>query len=140
MPAYDVHAVAEALDITPKQLDNLLSRNRLHGVDRKRRGVTRRLTVGAAVTIKLGWELAKALRIPMPTALDLASGLEQSGESRLAAGEFVEIRVDVARLKADVSARLDVAVEAVGRRPRGRPPRRARERAWSHETVSGEMW
>lgn len=132
LPVYDVRAVAEALEITPKQLDNLLSRYQFVGLDRHRRGVTRRISIGVAATVKLGWELATALQMPMSAALRLAERIERS-EGAVWAGNFAELRVDLAGLKAVLSARLDAAVETVGRRPRGRPPRSAPARERAHE-------
>jgi hypothetical protein len=58
---YDVSAVAHALDLELKQLDNLLSRNTLAGVEKKRRGLARRLTPEIAVVIRLAKELSESL-------------------------------------------------------------------------------
>jgi hypothetical protein len=124
LPIYDLSAVAHALDIPPKQLDNMLSRNELHGVERKRRGVTRRITVDAAVVINLASQLSNEVRVPIAAALALSSQLVVANGS-LGLGEFLAITVDLLRLRANTITRLDSAVEAVGRRRRGRPPGRA---------------
>lgn len=119
MPAYDVAAVAEALDIPLRRLDNLLCRNDIPGAARHRRGVGRVLTTEAAVTISLALDLSDCLGIPLASALRLAGWL-QAKELR---GRFVVLRADVERLHASVSIRLNEAVEAVGKRSRGRPRR-----------------
>jgi hypothetical protein len=123
LPIYDLSAVAHALDIAPKQLDNMLSRNELPGVERKRRGVTRRITADAAVVINLASQLSNEIRLPIAAALALSSQLVV-GNGSLTLGEFLAITVDLLRLRAHTIARLDSAVEAVGRRRRGRPPGR----------------
>lgn len=125
LPIYDVKAVAEALDIDLRQLDNLLSRNTIHGVDRSRRGVTRRVSSEAAVIIALSRELTESLGVPSAQALRLASALERDDSGGLAIGPFGWLRFDLVALRAFTLERLDAAVETVGRRRRGRPARAA---------------
>ena len=127
MPAYHVSAVAEAIGMSEKQLDNILSRNEIPGVERKARGVSRRVSVDAAITIHLAFDLAAALRIPVAHALGVAASLQTAVDHSLPAGRFVRVRADVSALRAETLARLDAAVEAVGRRRRGRPPRKDAE-------------
>jgi hypothetical protein len=121
MPFYNVSAVAEAVGMTEKQLDNLLSRNTLAGVERKTRGVSRRISVDAAVTIHLASQLSEALRVPVGAALETASVLQASKDRAMSAGAFVSLHADIDALRTATVARLDAAVEAVGRRHRGRP-------------------
>lgn len=124
MPVYHVSAVAEAVGMTEKQLDNVLSRNDMPGVERKARGVSRKVSADAAITIHLGFELAASLRMPIAHALELAQTLQGTESHTLPAGRFATVRADVEALRAETLARLDAAVEAVGRRRRGRPPGR----------------
>jgi len=126
LPVYDVAAVAEALDLESKQLDNLLSRNELSGVERKRRGVARRLTPESAVVIGFARELANALAIPLGSALSFAETVVRQNRRDIAIGSFATLRVDLFSLRAATYTRLDAAVELVGRRRRGRPRRRPR--------------
>ena len=121
LPFYDLSAVAQALDIQYRQLDNMLSRNDLAGVERKKRGVTRRLTTDAVVVIHLAWELASGLKMSIGDALQLAADLERAPGHDLAIGRFATLRVDVSALRASTLERLNTAVELVGRRRRGRP-------------------
>jgi hypothetical protein len=121
LPIYDVAAVAQALDLEPKQLDNLLSRNGLCGVDRKKRGIARRLTSETAIVIQLARELAKTLTIPIGSALSFAEEVVRRGDDEVQIGSFLTLRVDLRSLRGVTSTRLDAAVELVGRRRRGRP-------------------
>ena len=125
MPVYDVSAVAQAADFDPKQLDNLLSRNSLPGVEKNRRGITRRLTPNVAVVIRLAKELAEFLGTSVGSMLSAAYQIERGESDDIRVGQFLTLRVDRAALRSSTLARLDSAVEVVGRRPRGRPRRRA---------------
>jgi hypothetical protein len=123
MPVYDVAAAAEALGVPAKQVDNILSRNSLPGVEHKRRGVTRRIAPDAVVTLRVALEIGDTLGLPVPAALEVARTiLENGGTMKL--GHFGHVTVDIDALRASTIARLDSAVETVGRRVRGRPTRR----------------
>ena len=131
MPIYDLAALAEAFDADTRQLDNLLSRNEIDGVDRRARGVTRRVTLDAAITIRVALELATELRVPFAHALAIAArvgrpavpdSVDASGEVSI--GSFCTLRVDVPSLRRLTVDQLDAAVETVGKRPRGRPPKK----------------
>ena len=126
MPIYDLSAVAEALDVELKQLDNLLSRNELPGIEKRRRGVARRLTADLAVVIRLAKDLAEAIQVSPGSVLRFAHRIEREGRDEVSLGDFVTLRVDLARLHGSTLNRLDAAVETVGRRRRGRPPNRVR--------------
>jgi hypothetical protein len=121
MPIYDISAAAEALDVPAKQLDNILSRNEIPGVEKKCRGVTRRLSGEAIATTRLALDLARSLGMPVGAALRTALVLTQADRGLASAGPFATLTVDVAALRRSTSARLDAAVESVGRRRRGRP-------------------
>jgi hypothetical protein len=121
LPVYDLAAVAEAVDLEPKQLDNLLSRNDVPGVDRKKRGVARRLNADVAVIICLARELSQALEIPLGSALHFSQRVVGSDSTPIELGQFTTLHVDRSSLRATITARLDDAVETVGRRRRGRP-------------------
>ena len=123
MPVYDLAAVAVAIESTPKQLDNLLSRNEVDGVERKTRGVTRRISLDAAVAINIAWRLAEATNVPIASALDLSRRLTVDSDHSIAIDDRLTLAVNYAGIRADTLARLDAAVETVGRRRRGRPPK-----------------
>jgi hypothetical protein len=131
LPIYDLAALAEAFDADNRQLDNLLSRNEIEGVERRARGVTRRVTLDAAVTIRVALELATELRVPFAHALAIAARVGRSGVpdsadtgGEVSVGAFCTLRVDVSSLRRLTVDQLDAAVETVGKRPRGRPPRK----------------
>ena len=129
MPIYDLSAVAHAVDMTPKQLDNLLSRNELEGVERKTRGVTRRISSEAAITIHIAWQLSDTAKVPIKTALELSRRLTAGSDHAVSVGNYLRLSLNFAGMRTDTLDRLDAAVEAVGRRRRGRPPRSARSTA-----------
>jgi hypothetical protein len=130
LPIYDLAALAEAFDADTRQLDNLLSRNEIEGVERRARGVTRRVTLDAAVTIRVALELATELRVPFAHALAIAARVSRSGvpdsgsRGEVTIGAFCTLRVDVPSLRRLTVDQLDTAVETVGKRPRGRPPKK----------------
>ena len=126
MPVYDLTAVAHALDIDLKQLDNLLSRNALPGVEKRRRGIARRLTPEVAVVIRLARELSESLGVSVGALLPVANAIEQGATNEVRLGEFATLHIDRDALRTSTSARLDAAVEVIGIRRRGRPPGRAR--------------
>ena len=124
MPVYDLTAVAHAVDLDPKQLDNLLSRNALPGVHKKRRGLARKLTPDVVVVIRLAKDLADGFQLSIGSLLALSQQIANGNRIELDLGPFVTVRIDLNALRTTTLSRLDEAVEAVGRRPRGRPPRR----------------
>lgn len=126
MPVYDLTAVAHALDIDLKQLDNLLSRNALPGVEKRRRGIARRLTPEVAVVIRLARELSESLGVSVGALLPVANAIERGATNEVRLGEFATLHIDRDALRTSTSARLDAAVEVIGIRRRGRPPGRAR--------------
>jgi hypothetical protein len=126
LPVYDLTAVAHALDIDLKQLDNLLSRNALPGVEKRHRGIARRLTPEVAVVIRLARELSESLGVSVGALLPVANAIERGATNEVRLGEFATLHIDRDALRTSTSARLDAAVEVIGIRRRGRPPGRPR--------------
>lgn len=130
MRGYSVAIAALALDIDPKWVDNLLSQNRVHGVNRSRQGVQRRLAPGALYVIATVHRLNRTLQIPVATALKLAHELWRAPDSGLAGDAAVVamdgIRLEVRReeLRSLVDEAVVGALEIAPRTKRGRPPRR----------------
>ena len=122
MPVYDVSAVAHATEFELKQLDNLISRNSLDGIDKKRQGIARRLSPEIAMVIRLAKMLSDALNVPVGRLLPMAHAILHGANDEVQLADFVWVRVDREALRASTLTRLDNAVELVGRRPRGRPP------------------
>ena len=123
MPVYDIAALSEALNADSRLLDNLLSRNDIEGVERRARGVTRRVTLEAAVTIRIALDLANALKIPFARALSVGTALAAENGMEFPVGAFGLLRFDVPAIRRFTLQQLDAAVETVGRRRRGRPPK-----------------
>ncbi len=126
MPVYDLAAVAHALDLDLKQLDNLLSRNAVPGVERKRRGLARRLTPEVAVVIRIAKELSEALGVSVGSLLSVAYAIERGATDEVRLAEFLTLHVDRNAFRTSTLARLDTAVEVIGTRRRGRPPGQGR--------------
>ena len=124
LPLYDLAAAAHALEVDLKQLDNMLSRNALPGIAKKKRGLARRLTPDVVVVVRLAKEMADALEVSPGSLFNVAQRIAIEDCQELALGPFASLHVDLAALRAATTERLNNAVEAVGRRPRGRPARR----------------
>ena len=122
MRAYTVATVAVTLGVTPKWLDNALTRFPIRGVIRSRQGVSRRLGPQAAVTLHLASELIRTLGLPLAEAISLA---ERAGEAPETASielfSSTRLIVDVSAAARDVNARLADAVEVTPVPKRGRP-------------------
>ena len=132
MRSYSVAAVALALDVQVKWLDNLLSQNRVAGVTQSRQGVARRVSPGALYVIATVRDLNTELQVPVATALRLAhriwteaSATGQSESGALRVGNFI-IELDRDALRRRVEAGLATALEMTPRPRRGRPPRAPR--------------
>jgi hypothetical protein len=122
LPFYDLSAVAHAIDMEPKQLDNLLSRNTLSGVEKKKRGIARRLTPDVVVVIQIAKEIAEALDLSTGSLFSVAQRIADNDSGLLELGAFVTLKIDLDALRTATFNQLDAAVEVVGRRRRGRPP------------------
>lgn len=122
MRAYTVATVAVTLGVTPKWLDNLLSRFPVRGVLQSRQGVSRRLGPSAVVTLYLATELIRTLRLPLSQAISLAERIGQAGEDgSIELFGAAQVTVDLARVTQEVSERLARAVEVTPVPKRGRP-------------------
>ena len=122
MRAYTVATVAVTLGVTPKWLDNALSRFRVRGVIQRRQGISRRLGPQAVLTMHIASELIRTLGIPLGEAISLA---ERAGDTRETASidifSSARLTIDVAAATREVSQRLAHAVEVTPVPKRGRP-------------------
>jgi hypothetical protein len=119
MRAFDVHASASALGVSPKWLDNLLSHHHIAGVVGGRQGIRRRISPDAVLRIAVAMELARELGSPLHRALGIAEEMVEAG--RVGRANGFELRLDIARIADELNARLAEATEAVTPRRRGRP-------------------
>src|SRR6478736_425773 len=122
MRAYTVATVAVTLGVTPKWLDNVLSRFPVRGVLQSRQGVSRKLGPHAVVTLHVASELIRTIGLPLGDAIALAERMEQGGEvASIQLFSSAHLTIDVARVSREVSERLAQAVEVTPVPRRGRP-------------------
>jgi hypothetical protein len=120
---YHVGVAAVTASADEKWIDNLLARFDLPGVDRSRQGVARRISLlGLKHIVLIRW-LGRELGVPLPTAVSVATRALASADGSVAVAPGVELRIDVARLSAEVDELLADAVESIVPARRGRPPR-----------------
>ena len=72
--------------------------------------------------VKLAADLATAFNLPIGKVLAIAHEIERANRRLVPIGRFATLELDLAALRESTSARLDEAVEVIGRRPRGRRP------------------
>lgn len=142
MRAVTAATAAAVLQIDRKTFDNLLLRLGSDALPPGRQGVERRIPVPLIEELFLTQDLSAALGVPAREAFriarlmlgrspsegtpDLAAGFVGS----LRVGQFVQLGADLAALREELSARFEVAIESVVRRPRGRPGRRTLAPEW----------
>lgn len=119
--AYTVGAVALALDVTAKWIDNVLSHHTVRGIAQERQGVSRKVNVDGLLQLALAIILIEDLEIPISSALRLANTLAETGGSlKTPAGISVDLDLEV--IRARLETRLAQAVEIAPVPRRGRPP------------------
>lgn len=128
MRGYSVAAVALALDVDAKWLDNLLSQHRVPGVNQARQGVQRRIQPEGLYRIATVHALNREFQIPVARALRLAQALwaesgDQGGESATFAQGDLAVSVNRDQLRQRIEAALAEALEIAPRTRRGRPPK-----------------
>lgn len=124
MRAVTTATAAAAIGMQKKALDNLLGRLDLPEAASGRQGVERRIPVSLLPELLLTAELTDQLDMPIRSAFVLARRLV-SGE--VALGPFLNVRAETAAIGEEIDRQLEVAIETVVRRPRGRPRASAEE-------------
>src|SRR4051812_42694734 len=119
--AYTLATAALALGVTNKWLDNTLSHFKVPGVQQKRQGVARRLTVDSLLTLSAAVTLASHLDASVGRAIAIAHQL-LAGSGRQMLGPL-ELHIDLQAARADLLERLERAVEIAPTPRRGRPPK-----------------
>ncbi|MDH4335196.1 MAG: hypothetical protein OEW24_08075 [Chloroflexota bacterium] len=112
---------AAALGISRKSLDNLLGRLKTELEPKGRQGVERRIQIGMLTDLFVTLELMSRLGATAREAFAVAQRL--SGSASVEVGPFIQIQVDLPAITTEIEAQLEVAIESVVRRPRGRPVR-----------------
>lgn len=124
--SYTVKAVALALGVPSKWIDNLLSRHTLPGVEQSRQGVERRVNDDGLLAIEcariLNLELGVSMKRAAAIAREALSSRTPNGMS-FATASGLSLHFPVADLERRLRERMMDALEATARLPRGRPPR-----------------
>ncbi len=118
MRAVTTATAAVAIGLQKKALDNLLGRLELPEAVSGRQGVARRIPVTLLPDLLLTAELSDQLGIPIRAAFALARRLTAG---TIEAGPFLRIHADTVSIQGEVDRQLEVAIETVVRKPRGRP-------------------
>lgn len=121
MRAVTTATAAAVLGIKRKTLDNLIGRLESDAVPRGRQGVERRIPIGRLAELLLTLELTGRLGATAREAFAAARELSERGSTEL--GPFLRIEADLPAVQAELEAQLEVAIESVVRRRRGRPSR-----------------
>jgi hypothetical protein len=124
--AYTVAATAVTLDVPPKWVDNALSHHKVPGVTRGRQGVARKLSYQAVLTLEVALRLVRALAVPLPRSIELATVLISDPKPRqsLGAASGLSLGIDIESIEAHVTKLLAHAVEVTPSPRRGRPTAR----------------
>ena len=123
MRGYTVATVAVTLGVTPKWLDNVLTRFPIRGVVQSRQGISRRLGPQAVVTLYLASELIRTLGMPLGEAISLAERAASTvGVASVELFSSTSLTIDLAATSREVNERLALAVEVTPVPRRGRPP------------------
>ncbi len=134
MRAVTTATAATVLGLDRRSLDNLLLQLGPLALPPGRQGVERRIPVSLLDTLALTTALVDRTGMRIRDAFGLANGLVSSPpqpaspSNTVPIGPFLRLEADVQSLKLEIAERLELAIETVVRRPRGRPrrhPRRA---------------
>ena len=118
MRAVTTATAAAVLGIKRKALDNILNRLDDEDAPKGRQGVERRIPVHMLADLFLATELSQRLGAPAREAYAVARQLRDGGSALV--GPFMRIDVDMEALRVELDAQLEIAIESVVRRPRGR--------------------
>lgn len=122
--SYSSRAVAVALEIQPKWLDNLLSQHALPGVQSHDRGIERRITDDGVLAIELVRMLSTDLMVPIRRAVEVVRALPDGATVNIRINEVLRLSIDIVTVQRRLRARLLSALEEMAVIRRGRPPRR----------------
>ena len=120
--AYTVATAAVALGLPIKWVDNVLSHNKLLGVQQARQGVARRLSIEGILVLALMALLIQELGLSTIGALTAAEGIIQS-RGRYSSPRGVRIEIDLEAFQSGLLEQLERAVEVAPIPKRGRPPK-----------------
>ena len=124
MRAYTVAAAAVSLGISPKTLDNVLTRYDISGVSRTRQGVSRRLSARSVLMLDIALRLSRSAPMPLGASLKLSAVVLEHSHSSIELEKGITLVFDLRSLMSDLDVRLAEAVEVAPAPHRGRPPSR----------------
>jgi hypothetical protein len=119
--AYTVATAALTLGTSAKWIDNILSQHVIGGVQKKRQGISRRLSIDGILVLAIVDQLIRELGLPRPHAIQLAESLLRNG-GRYETARGLSIALDLNAAHKHLVERLESAVEAAPVPRRGRPP------------------
>ncbi len=123
--SYDVKVAALTADAPLKWIDNLLSHHPVHGVERDRQGVERRISHDGLIAIELTHILSRDAGFTVGRAAGIVNRALQArsaSELVLPLAPGVELRISVSEIEQRLRERLPDAIDAAPRVSRGRPP------------------
>ena len=127
MRAYTVAAAASALKVTPKWIDNLLSRHTIPGASRQRQGISRRLSPHSILILDLALRINDSFGSPMSRAIEIAQDLTRSADrSRYHVSTHILLEASIHEIEAELTTLLSQAVELAPSPRRARLPARKR--------------
>ncbi len=122
MRSYTVATAALTLGVSPKWIDNALTRFVVSGVVQKGQGISRRLTPQSVVSLYIAIQLGNNLGLPLAHALRIAHQITANGApSQVALFPFAHLAIDVEAVTRELGERLAHAVEVTPVPKRGRP-------------------
>lgn len=122
MPLYNTASTANALNVAQKWIDNLLSHNKLPGVQQDRQGVQRKVSLEAVMTISIAKTLMDNAGLATPAALGLAERLVASPNGIVAISNDLTISINLSTVRQTTLDQLSHAIEFTPLPTRGRPP------------------
>lgn len=133
MRAVTTATAAVVLGIERKSLDNILTRIASDAVPTGRQGVERRIPIGLLEELAIATELNRATGTPIKEAFALARTLtgrdaqphhlapdDHAFVGSAPLGSYLQLGADLRKLREDLTERVEEAIEAVVRKPRGR--------------------
>ena len=121
MPLYNIASTSAALSIPLKWLDNLLSHNKIDGVEQARQGVKRRLSIEAVAVVEISYRMVEATSMPIGQAVALAERLIWSPGNVVKIADIVTMSINREALEKALLHELELAVEVTPAPARGRP-------------------
>ena len=112
---------ARALRVSTRELDNILGREAVDLLQPGERGRVRQITERVVEQLAVALLLHRELGTPMRRSVALA-GRMLTGDGALPLGAWGSIRLDMARMRREVAAEMQSALEETPRPRRGRPP------------------